>query len=282
LQRNSLHARDTYDPTAPAGFPVPQGTPLDNAETQYAYHFGIEHRLNPALAVFARTARSFRVPNADERIGSGPLGGVTNFALRTQTSHDYEAGARVHMGPFDLQSSVYGMDLVDEIHFNPFTFANVNLDPTRRYGVETALTYRMTPDVTWKASGAYIRSVFRSGPFAGNDVPEVPRWAGSASVAWNIYQKYLTFDGVVRFAGKRYMDGDENNSTAIMMVPSYAVVDARLGGEINKFFWSVSVQNLFNRLYFDYGLNNSFPGNQSLSIYPLPGRTVMLRAGASF
>jgi iron complex outermembrane receptor protein len=77
------------------------------------------------------------------------------------------------------------------------------------------------------------------------------------------------------------MDGDEANSGA-MMVPAYTVVDLRLGGEIDKLFWSVSVQNVFNKLYFDYGLDTSFPGNQFFSVYPLQGRTYMVRAGATF
>jgi iron complex outermembrane receptor protein len=88
-------------------------------------------------------------------------------------------------------------------------------------------------------------------------------------------------DAVARFTGKRFLDGDEANA-GLMMVPATTVVDLRLGGEIDKFFWSVSVQNLFNRQYFDYGLDTSFPGNQFVSVYPLPGRTFMLRAGMTF
>ena len=69
---------------------------------------------------------------------------MTNFNLRTQRSHDMKRGFRVHSGPFDLQSSVYRMYLVDELHFSPITFANVNLDPTLRYGVENTASYRIS------------------------------------------------------------------------------------------------------------------------------------------
>jgi iron complex outermembrane receptor protein len=67
-----------------------------------------------------------------------------------------------------------------------------------------------------------------------------------------------------------------------MLIPSYTVVDVRLGGEIEQFYWSLSVQNLFNKLYFDYGLDGSFTGNQFFSVYPLPGRVVMGRLGVRF
>jgi iron complex outermembrane receptor protein len=66
------------------------------------------------------------------------------------------------------------------------------------------------------------------------------------------------------------------------MIPAYTVMDLRLGGEADRFFWSLSVQNLFNKSYYDYALDQSFPGFPFVSIYPLPGRAVTLRAGATF
>jgi iron complex outermembrane receptor protein len=282
-QRNSFHARDTFDPSAPVGGlgVNPQGLPLDTTQTDHATHLGIEHRFNRIFAVFARMAESFRVPNIDERVGESPVLTVTNFNLRTQKSRDYEAGIRVHWGMVDIQSSVYDMYLADELHFSPITFANTNLDPTRRYGVENTVTIEVTKDVRLKEVASYTRAVFRSGPFAGNDVPEVARWSGSSGVSWDIYGKYLTFDAVARFAGKRFVDGDEVNVGATT-IPATALVDARIGGQIDRFFWSLSVQNLFNRSYYEYALDTSFPGNLFVSVYPLPGRTVMLRAGATF
>lgn len=283
IQRNSFHARDTFDPAAPAGpFGVnPQGLPLDTNETQSAMHLGFEHRFNTQFAVFARTAQSFRVPNIDERVGATPVLTVTNFNLRTQRSRDYEAGARLHFARLDVQSSVYDMYLTDELHFSPITFANTNLDPTRRYGFENSATFRLTDSVRLKGSASYTRAVFRSGPFAGNDIPEVARWSGSAGASWDVYSKYLTLDVVARITGKRYADGDEANLGA-NMIPAYAVFDLKVGGEIDRFLWSLSVQNLFDKSYYDYALDQSFPGNQFVQTYPLPGRVFMARAGATF
>jgi iron complex outermembrane receptor protein len=112
----------------------------------------------------------------------------------------------------------------------------------------------------------------------------VSRWSGSAGIAWNILDKRLVMDGVVRFAGKRFLDQDEANR-GNMMLDAYAVTDVRIGGEIENFFWSFSVQNLFNKSYIDYGLdlsyNDFFTGNpvQYFGLYPLAGRVYMARAG---
>src|SRR5207249_10118820 len=112
-------------------------------------------------------------PNVDERLSSGPAFDPffnalpQTFALKTQTSHDIEGGFRIKSGGFQMQSSIYNMDLENEIHFNPVLFYNVNLDPTRRYGSETSASLRVSDSVTLRGGMAYTRAVFREGAFAG-------------------------------------------------------------------------------------------------------------------
>jgi iron complex outermembrane receptor protein len=171
------------------------------------------------------------------------------------------------------------MRLKDELFFSPATFTNVNLDPTRRYGSETIATWQVSNTVRLKGGLAYTRSVFREGPFAGNDVPLVSRWTGSAGVSWDIYNKYLVFDGVARMFGSRRMDNDSANVQPL--IPGKTLVDARIGGEYQKFFWSLSVQNVFNVNYFEYAIASTFTlGNYNA--YPLPGRTVLAKAGMTW
>jgi iron complex outermembrane receptor protein len=286
LQDNHTTARDRLDATAPGTGcqfcePEPQGLPLDRRETQHALHVGLEHRFDDVFSVFGRAARSFRLPTVDERVGVVPLGrGIpTNFDLKTQTSHDIEGGVRARYGAFTLQTSVYDMRLNNELFFSPATFTNRNLDPTHRYGTETIVTWRVSDTVRLKGGFAYTRSVFGEGPFAGNDVPLVSRWTGTAGASWDIHKKYLVFDGVARMFGFRRMDNDSANTQRL--IPGKTLVDARIGGEYDKFIWSLSVQNVFNVNYFEYAVASTFtPGNYSA--YPLPGRTVLARAGVTW
>jgi iron complex outermembrane receptor protein len=282
LQENQTTARDRFDPTAPANFPPPQGLPLDQRATQHALHAGFEHRFNEVFSVFGRAARSFRLPTVDERVG---MAFQTNFDLKTQTSRDIEGGLRARYGAFSLQTSVYDMRLNNELFFSPATFTNVNLDPTHRYGTETIATWRVSDTVRLKGGLAYTRSVFRDGPFAGNDVPLVSRWTGSAGVSWDIYNKYLVFDGVARVFSSKRMDNDSANLQ--LTIPGHALVDLRIGGEYQKFFWSLSVQNVFDVRYFDYAVSSidfktSLPDFGVYSAYPLPGRTVLAKAGMTW
>jgi iron complex outermembrane receptor protein len=281
IEQMRLNARDQFDPTAPGAFPPfdAQAVALDRSETNHALHFGFEHRFSPALAVFGRVARSFRTPNVDERIGVNAF--PVDFSLKTQTSRDIEGGLRGRFGRFAWQASVYDMKLTNEILFIPFPpiGANINLDPTHRYGVEAAASYDVTDTVHLKGAVAYTRAKFREGIYAGNDVPLVSRWSGNIGVSADLYKKYAVFDAVLRVVGDRRMDNDQANFQPL--IPAHATVDIRLGGEVRNLFWSVSVQNLFDALYFDYAVASSATFGR-YNAYPLPGRTFLLRAGVTF
>ncbi len=288
LQRNVTSVHDIYDPNAPQNASFPQGGPLNRGENNHALHAGFEHRFSDSFAVFGRAARAFRVPNVDERIGNSPIVfplQPPTFDLKTQTSEDMELGVKFRFQRLTVQASAYDMRLKNELHLDPVSFANTNFDPTRRRGIETIATFDVTDSLRVKSNLAYTDATFREGPFAGNAVPVVSRWTGSTALSWNILQKSLVFDGVIRYASKRFLDSDESNH-GTLMIPSAAVVDVRVGGEIDRFFWSFAVQNLFDRQYFDYGVDTSFTflGTTflSYSLYPLPGRTFMARAGMTF
>jgi iron complex outermembrane receptor protein len=289
VQNTALSARDRLnDPPNCAMFFTcgAQNLPLDSTETQYALHFGLEHRFNNVFSVFGRAARAFRTPNVDERLSSGPAFDPVfftpisgDFKLKTQTSHDIEGGFRIKSGGFQMQSSIYNMDLENEIHFSPALFYNVNLDPTRRYGSETSASLRASDSVTLRGGMAYTRAVFREGAFAGNDVPLVSRYTAMGGVTWNIWQNYLVFDATVRAWSERFMDNDQANTQR--RIPADATVDLKLSGAYQHFFWSLSVNNLFDAQYYDYAIASSFtPGR--FAAYPLPGRTYMVKAGATF
>jgi iron complex outermembrane receptor protein len=291
IQNTRLSARDRYDPTAPGCAMFfncsAQAFPLDSNETQYAAHIGLEHRFNNVFSVFGRAARAFRTPNVEERVSSGPAFGPPpffppipgDFKLKTQTSYDVEGGFRIKSGGFQMQSSIYNMELNNEIHFIPALFYNVNLDPTRRYGSETSASLRVSDSVLLRGGVAYTRAIFREGQFAGNDVPLVSRYTATGGVTWNIWQNYLVLDATLRAWSERFMDNDQQNIAR--RIPADATIDLKLSGAYEHFFWSVGVNNLLNALYYDYAIASSFtPGR--FSAYPLPGRTYMVKAGVTF
>ena len=180
---------------------------------------------------------------------------------------------------FQMQSSIYNMDLTERDPFRSGNFFDYNLDPTRRYGSETSVSYRASDSVLLRGGFAYTRAVFREGPFAGNDIPLVSRYTANAGVTWNVWQKYLVADATVRYWSSRRMDNDQPNTQS--PIPANATVDFKLSGEYRHFFWSASINNAFNALYYDYAIASAFTEGR-FSAYPLPGRTYLVKAGATF
>ena len=283
-QRNAISARDTYDATAPSGTGDAQGSPLDRSEWQYAAQAGIEHRITPALAVFGHVAHSFRLPNADERVGQAvafnwPTPTPTNFDLRTQRSNEAEAGFRARLGAFNWQSSAYDMRLQDEVFYSPATGTNINLDPTHHYGVENIAGLQVSPTVRLRGTLTYTRAVFTEGQYAGNDIPLISKWTASGGLTWNIWDKFVVYDVTVRYAGERRLDNDFANVQP--MISAHTLVDMRIGGAYKNATWSVAVENIFNEMYFDYGIASTTTLGR-YNAYPQPGRTVMARLGFSW
>ena len=96
IQQTKIHARDAFDAAAPGAVPLvcfppfgcfgdQAGIPLDNSETNRAYHLGAEHRFNENFAVFGRMAQSFRVPNVDERVGT--VTALSGIPVTVQSAH---------------------------------------------------------------------------------------------------------------------------------------------------------------------------------------------------
>jgi len=111
---------------------------------------------------------------------------------------------------------------------------------------------------------AYTPPVFREGAFAGMDVPLVSRSTATGGVTWNIWQNYLVADATVRGWSERFMDNDQANTQR--RIPASATVDFKLSGEYQRFFWSLSVNNLLNALYYDYAIASSFTRGASAPI----------------
>ncbi len=214
IQRTGIKARDGFDINAPGACPFffcgdPQGIPLDKEETNRAYHIGLEHRITPQLTAFGRTAQSFRVPNVDERVGmvSAGIGDPTTFALKTQRSRDWEVGGRVNVGS--------GEGAIEHLRHVPDRRNSLPLrsglccqqhEPRSDRGAMAARQSqagKRPKRCVLRGGYAYTRAVFREGIFAGNDVPLVSRNTASVGVAWNIFDRRLVFDGVVRYVGSR-------------------------------------------------------------------------------
>jgi iron complex outermembrane receptor protein len=279
LQRASANAHDTLDPAAPGAFGS-QINALDETKDNWAANLGLDHRVTPEVAVFGRVGRSFRYPNIDERIGASPFGAaIPTFDLDMQRSYDGEVGARFERGGWLVQGSVYLMKLRNEIIFDPVTFTNSNLPPTRRSGVEFQGSAPLLPDLRAHASFTLIKARFDEGPNEDKAVPLVAPYAASGTLEWDA-PAGITVTGVVTYVSAQRMDNDQSNFQP--QIPSYVLVDLRANGKVFDWVtWSAQVNNLFDEQYFNYAVASATTFG-TYNAYPLPGRTFLFRMGATF
>jgi iron complex outermembrane receptor protein len=286
LQWVTLDASDRFNPEAPGADPFSdsQAPDYDDSERVHMLEAGIEKQLTPASAAYIKWTRSARVVTVDElfesRFDPNTFMGTKIFSpLDPQTGNGFDIGTRYHVDRAAFTINVYYMRLRDEIHFNPVTFENINLDPTRRYGLELSGSYEFTDHLRLQGSYTYMRAKFRDGPFSGNNVPLVPENTASLTGTW---KQSPDTDLIVaaNFVDNKYFDNDQSN-TFVKKIPSSTTVDAKISHRFRGFRLTAEVNNIFEEKFYDYGISSTFsPG--VYNAYPLPERTILFTVSKSF
>jgi len=275
-----FHGEDSLNPAAPGWWGEAADDSLRSGEWQHALNLGVEHRLSDRLSVFGRVGRSFRFPTIDERIGGRWM---SSFELDTQTSTDAEIGASYQGRSFDLRTSIYAMNLRNELYFRADDFTNQNLDPTRRFGVESSGGLQLRQDLRLTGALAYTWAEFVDGPLDEKDVPLVALWTGTLSAFWDIRPLVgdlvdeLEFVTTVSYSDEKRLI-DDTYGIQSDRIPEHTLVDLKLSGARGPVSFSLTVTNLFDRDYYQYGVASTFtPGRYSA--YPLPGRSLIFSIG---
>ena len=247
--------------------------PLDKRERSddlEGYEAALRQALGGGFSAYAKWTRSFRLANFDENACFFPP--CNPILLLPQTAEGIEGGLEVQRGSLGARVAVYQMDLENEIYFSPLTFSNINLQPTRRTGVELETRWRAAQAVDLRLAAAWMDARFREGVYGGTDVtdkkvPLVPEQLVTAGVSWSFLPK-SRFSFNVRYVGEQRYDNDQANTFPREM-PAYTVADLKLEQRVARWDFAIEVRNLFNEKYFSYGTAN-FATN-SYSALPAPG-----------
>jgi iron complex outermembrane receptor protein len=282
-QRVYYQAMDTVNPAAYAS--------SNQERTVNAYELGLRQNLNQDLSLFGRFGHSFRIATVDEIFDPyGVCDPITFICsskitiLEPQTSQDSELGIDYRDGSNKIRAALFQMNLNNEIYFNAITFTNMNLSPTRRYGLELEGTHNYTDALAVTAAYSYTVAKFREGTYgginvSGNDIPLVPRQRLALSSSWKVTEKD-TFNANADYVGKQHFDNDQANTFGQQM-PAYVTVDMKLSHHDGPWLLAAAVNNLFNRKYFTYAVASTFtPGRYSA--YPMQERNFSLNATYEF
>lgn len=256
------------DFTNPLGFAT---TAYSRSHSLNAWELQAKYDFTPSLNAFGKVGRSYRVANADENAGTP----VINQPLEPQTSQDLELGVSVGSAARKLTARVFRHRLTNEIFYNPLTFANVNLDPTQRQGIEIEGNLRLANAFMLAATVQHVSAKFRGGPNAGNEMVLVPRNRVALRLNWLPGNEHSGFVGL-QWTGKQRYGGDFANACAAR-IPAFATLDARYAYRTGPWEFAVAGSNLTDKRYF----TNAFGACQS-GIYPDPGRQIKVSARYDF
>jgi outer membrane receptor protein involved in Fe transport len=283
---------------------------------------GVTVGVAPGASVFASWGRSFRSPAVIENACADPESPCPlPFALGDDPPLDpvkaatLEVGFSYATGNLALDGSVYHMNVRDDIFLTPFGEEEpeggtidgffINIDKTRRVGVELGAAYRFNGGHSAYLNYAYTRATFESpaeifsirsleeeggdedeiiNPFptdneviAGDRFPLVPDHLlkGGATIRAG---RYFYVGADARYTGRQWLRGDEANVTS--RLDDYIVTDARVGVEFDRWEISGAVTNIFQHRYASFGtfnVNQGNPAGPTIERFLSPGAERMFR-----
>jgi iron complex outermembrane recepter protein len=248
--------------------------PRTSSHRLEAYEAALRQGFGGGWSAYGKLGKSFRVATFDENACFVPP--CAGELLRPQKGKSGELGVEVERGRLRARTSVYQMDLEDEIHFIPLTFTNINLSPTRRRGIEAEAAWRATDRLDLRLGLAWLEATFRSGTYggvdvSGNRVPLVPEVLVTAGASWRFLPR-TRMNLNARYVGEQRFDDDQANRFARKQ-PAYGLIDMKLEHALAR-RWEIAleVRNLFDKDYFSYGRVNSPTAPTTFSALPSPGR----------
>ncbi|OZI68881.1 TonB-dependent receptor [Bordetella genomosp. 1] len=265
---------------------VLQGTPgteSDRGNHLTAWQLGVRQDLPAGFGVYGKVGRSFRLANADELLS-------VQSPLAPQTSTDKEIGVTWQAERSSARLSYFRYDLTNEIMYNPLadgafgpgSGSNINLDPTRRQGVELEGHHALTSTLSLDANVTWMQAQFRSGTYfgvdlAGKTVPLAPKWLANAGVTWRPTDAFL-WNVTAQYVGKSRMDNDQANEFDKQLQP-YWLFNTKVAYKFTRNIEAaVGMNNIFDRKYATYGIRGSNPAfvplgpEANYNLYPAPGR----------
>ncbi len=267
---------------------------------------GASVEVAPGASVFASWGQAFRAPAVIENACADPETACPlPFALGDDppldpvTASTVEGGFRYASGHFSLSGSAYYTSVKNDIFLTPFGDEDepvgstidgffVNLDKTRRVGVELAAAYKFPAGHSIYANYAYTRATFQSDAdvftirSAGEEPPDDPKDAVINPFPTEnevtpgkrfplVPDHQIKFGGLVkvgeyvsvgadgRYIGKQFLRGDEANVTDPL--DGYFVADARIGVEFGRWEINGILTNVLQNESAIFGTFNINQGN---------------------
>ena len=251
---------------------------------------GVDLHPTPRTAYYLRYAQGMRVPMPVELTCASPTAPCTlpnvlvaDPELQPVIAHTWQGGAVWRLGGLRIHAAYTRTQLDNALQFISLSnmtqgyFTNI---PKELFRTATLDVTGATDRWLWTVSVSHTLATYESAflePSTSNStadasgnihvspgdrLPDIPAWTATLSAQFTPNERWLLRGDVVAYSD-RYAQGDENNQDVRGTVPGYAVVNLAARYRLDR-HWrlDLSVHNLFNRVYADFGQlgSNEFTG----------------------
>lgn len=232
------------------------------SDDQFAWSLGLIRSFEERGRVYGSVRRFYRYPATDEiTVVDFNLGSASfNPDLDAETGHEVEFGVDWAFESFRIGGRVYRQWMDDEIIFDPVAGANVNLDQTRRYGVDLNAVLKVTDDLDAKLIYTWVDAEIDGGAFDGWKVPLVPEHKLRLSAEYRPSDPVLIVLGAT-FTDQVYVGGDFDNAES--QLSDYILWDLTVRYQINEHLSIfVAAENLTDEEFITtaFGPDALYPG----------------------
>jgi len=239
----------------------------DKHHGAFVWDGGVNVRPIKELRFWTKYGTLFRYPFTDEQFAVSSSSSTTSWDVKPETGYNAQFGVGFEINKFlALESSVYLLEMQDEIAWDT-TLGNVNLDKTRRIGVDASLDVTPLSEITITTSYGFVDARFTEGTNQDKLIPLVPAHNFSGGVRFNL-PSGLSFGPDVSVHSDSVQSSD--NANALPNIPSYALLGGKLRYELKNLPGSLSIaitgKNLLDLKYATFATYNTW--------YPAPGRSV--------
>ena len=270
-RRQRMDQRAHQDAYPPFFLPAFSG---DSIRSRNAYDLGLVYQTS-GWRFYGKAGTTFRFANTDELFGFDPFTGNPVFAGNLNPQHGTirEIGTSFTQDKLRGKASLYQLKLTDEIGFDGTAFANVNLAPTRRNGLETELDWHLAANLRARFSYTYTDAIFRDGAYAGKQVPLVPHNKTSAQLTWKD-GAIGTYSVVANYVGERIYSGDFANIRG--KLPAYGTMDLQGSWDLKAWTITAKLLNAFDKRYASSGGYSTFYSDHYY--FPADARSLFVSA----
>lgn len=149
-----------------------------------AWDLGANYRLDDVWTMFANYNSAFQAPDIDRFF---LWGGAFNGFIEPAKARTLNLGFNRVTDTHRLKATVFHSRVRDEIYYNPLTWANTNIDRSKKYGLELQNSWLFSERYTLGLNYVWTRATIErdesgAGAFNGKNLPGVSRHSAIVSL----------------------------------------------------------------------------------------------------